>query len=63
MHPLSFRYRNPSRFLIKTCQVSMKKPPSPPHVSIGIELTNKNRLALLFTQWDVTVAYLPLAQT
>lgn len=47
---LSFRQRNPYRFLIRACQVSIKEVPSPPQVSIEIELTNKNSLAALFTQ-------------
>lgn len=50
MGALSFRRRNPHRFLMRTCQVSIKEVPSPPQVSIEIELTNKNSLAALFTQ-------------
>lgn len=53
MGALSFRQRNPHRFLIRTCQVSIKEVPSPPQVSIEIELTNKNSLAALFTQSGV----------
>lgn len=50
MGALSFRQRNPHRFLIRACQVSIKEVPSPPRVSIEIGLTNKNSLAALFTQ-------------
>ena len=41
--------RNPRRFLIRTCQVSIEVP-SPPQVSIETELTNKNSLLALFSQ-------------
>lgn len=50
MGALSFRQRNPRRFLIRACQVSIKEVPSPPRVSIEIGLTNKNSLAALFAQ-------------
>lgn len=53
---LSFRQRNPHRFLIRICQVSIKKVPSPPQVSIEIELTNKNSLAFLLT-WRGKLLY------
>lgn len=41
MGVLPLRWRNPHWFLIGTCQVSIKKVPSPPLVSIEIRLTNK----------------------
>lgn len=50
----SFRQRNPWWFLIRTCQVSIKEVPSPPQVSIEIELTNKNSSASVYLDWAVT---------
>lgn len=50
MGAFSFRRKNPRRFLIRACQVSIKEVPSPPRVSIEIGLTNKNSLAALFAQ-------------